>query len=38
MPAPVFQQVTLFLNPEFASVNYVYRLARLYDRLSERSP
>lgn len=37
MPAPVFQQVTLFLNPEFASVNYVYRLARLYDRLSERS-
>jgi hypothetical protein len=37
MPAPVFQRVTLFLNPEFASVNYVYRLSRLYGRLSERS-
>ena len=37
MPAPVFQRVTLFLNPEFASVNYVYRLSRMYDRLSERS-
>ena len=37
MPAVVFQRVTLFLNPELASVNYVYRLARLYDRLSERS-
>jgi hypothetical protein len=37
MPGPVFQRVTLFLNPEFASVNYVYRLSRLYDRLSERS-
>lgn len=37
MPAAVFQRVTLFLNPELASVNYVYRLARLYDRLSERS-
>jgi Uncharacterised protein conserved in bacteria (DUF2336) len=37
MPAAVFQRVTLFLNPEFASVNYVYRLSRLYDRLSERS-
>ncbi|MDP1529756.1 MAG: DUF2336 domain-containing protein [Rhodoferax sp.] len=37
MPAVVFQRVTLFLNPEFASVNYVYRLARLYDRLGERS-
>ena len=37
MPAPVFQRVTLFLNPAFASVNYVYRLSRLYDRLSERS-
>jgi hypothetical protein len=29
--------VLLFLNPEFASVNYVYRLSRLYDRLGERS-
>ncbi|WP_291858199.1 DUF2336 domain-containing protein [Bradyrhizobium sp.] len=37
MPGPVFERVTLFLNPEFASVNYVYRLSRLYDRLSERS-
>ncbi|MDO9562163.1 MAG: DUF2336 domain-containing protein [Bradyrhizobium sp.] len=37
MPAPVFQRVTLFLNPEFASVNYVYRMSRLYTRLSERS-
>jgi len=37
MPAPVFQRVLLFLNPEFASVNYVYRLSRLYDRLRERS-
>jgi hypothetical protein len=37
MPNAVFQQVTLFLNPQFASVNYVYRLSRLYDRLSERS-
>jgi hypothetical protein len=38
MPAPVFQRVLLFLNPEFGeSVNSVYRLSRLYDRLSERS-
>ncbi len=38
MPSPVFQRVLLFLNPEFgSSVNYVYRLSRLYDRLSERS-
>jgi hypothetical protein len=37
MPAAVFQRVLLFLNPEFASVNYVYRLSRLYDRLGERS-
>jgi hypothetical protein len=28
----------MFLNPEAgSSVNYVYRLSRLYDRLSERS-
>lgn len=34
----VFQRVLLFLNPEFGeSVNTVYRLSRLYDRLSERS-
>jgi Uncharacterised protein conserved in bacteria (DUF2336) len=38
MPAPVFQRVLLFLKPEFGtSVNIVYRLSRLYDRVSERS-
>ncbi len=38
MPSAVFQRVLLFLNPEFgSSVHYVYRLARLYDRLTERS-
>jgi Uncharacterised protein conserved in bacteria (DUF2336) len=38
MPSAVFQRILLFLNPEFgSSVNYVYRLSRLYDRLSERS-
>ena len=38
MPSAVFQRVLLFLKPEFgASVNNVYRLSRLYDRLSERS-
>ena len=38
MPSPVFQRVLLFLNPEFgASVNSVYRISRLYDRLTERS-
>jgi hypothetical protein len=38
MPGPVFQRVLLFLKPEFGcSVNTVYRLSRLYDRLSERS-
>ena len=38
MPSPVFQRVLLFLNPEIGcSVNTVYRLSRLYDRLSERS-
>jgi len=38
MPSAAFQRVLLFLNPEFgSSVNYVYRLSRLYDRLSERS-
>jgi hypothetical protein len=37
-PSPVFQRVLLFLNPEFgASVQKVYRISRLYDRLSERS-
>jgi hypothetical protein len=34
----VFQRILMFLNPEAgSSVNYVYRLSRLYDRLSERS-
>lgn len=38
MPADAFQRVLLFLNPEFgASVHNVYRLSRLYDRLTERS-
>jgi hypothetical protein len=38
MPGPVFERVLLFLKPEFgSSVNIVYRLSRLYDRLSERS-
>ncbi|MCO5129871.1 MAG: DUF2336 domain-containing protein [Xanthobacteraceae bacterium] len=34
----VFQRVLLFLNPEVgASVATVYRLSRLYDRISERA-
>jgi hypothetical protein len=38
MPGPVFQWVLLFLKPEFgSSVHTVYRLSRLYDKLSERS-
>ncbi len=38
MPSAVFQRVLLFLKPEFGtSVHTVYRLSRLYDRLSERS-
>jgi Uncharacterised protein conserved in bacteria (DUF2336) len=38
MPSDVFQRVLMFLNPEFgSSVNNVYRMSRLYDRLSERS-
>src|SRR6266567_4055329 len=38
MPSPVFQRVLLFLNPEYGcSVNYVYRVSRLYDHLHERS-
>ncbi|MGY3483469.1 hypothetical protein ACVW1C_001352 [Bradyrhizobium sp. USDA 4011] len=33
-----FQRILMFLNPGAgSSVNYVYRLSRLYDRLSERS-
>jgi hypothetical protein len=38
MPSAVFQRVLLFLNPEIGtSVHQVFRLSRLYDRLSERS-
>lgn len=38
MPSPMFQRVLLFLNPEFGvSVQKVYRISRLYDRLTERS-
>jgi hypothetical protein len=38
MPGRVFERVLLFLKPEFGnSVNMVYRLSRLYDRISERS-
>jgi len=38
MSSAAFQRVLMFLNPEFgSSVHHVYRLSRLYDRLSERS-
>ncbi len=38
MSSAAFQRVLLFLNPEVgASVTTVYRLARLYDRISERA-
>jgi hypothetical protein len=38
MPGAVFQRVLLFLKPEIGtSVHHVYRLSRLYDKLSERS-
>jgi hypothetical protein len=38
MPSPAFQRVLLFLRPEIGtSVHTVYRLSRLYDRLSERA-
>ncbi|MBX9647286.1 MAG: DUF2336 domain-containing protein [Xanthobacteraceae bacterium] len=38
MPSAAFQRILMFLNPEFgSSVQNVYRLSRLYDRLSERS-
>ncbi len=37
-PSPVFQRVLLFLNPEFGqSVQKVFRIARMYERLTERS-
>jgi hypothetical protein len=38
MPDTTFQRVLLFLKPEIgSSVHHVYRLARLYERLSERA-
>jgi hypothetical protein len=38
MSNPAFQRVLLFLKPEIGnSVHQVYRLARLYERLSERA-
>jgi hypothetical protein len=38
MPSAVFQRVLMFLDPEFGqSVDNVYRLARFYDVLDERS-
>jgi Uncharacterised protein conserved in bacteria (DUF2336) len=37
MPANVFQRVLIFLPAFGQSVTSVYRLSRLYDRLSERS-
>jgi hypothetical protein len=38
MPSATFQRVLLFLDPEFgASVNKVFRIARMYDHLSERA-
>jgi len=38
MPSAAFQRILMFLNPESgSSVHHVYRLSRLYDRLTERS-
>jgi hypothetical protein len=38
MPSPNFQRILLFFKPDIGtSVNTVYRLSRLYDRLSDRS-
>jgi len=38
MPSPNFQRILLFFKPEIGtSVDMVYRLSRLYDRLSDRS-
>lgn len=38
MPSPNFQRILLFFKPEIGtSVNEVYRLSRLYDRLGDRS-
>jgi Uncharacterised protein conserved in bacteria (DUF2336) len=38
MPSPTFQRILLFFKPEIGtSVEAVYRLSRLYDRLSDRA-
>ncbi|WP_441234905.1 DUF2336 domain-containing protein [Bradyrhizobium sp. 930_D9_N1_4] len=38
MPSPNFQRILLFFKPEIGnSVDTVYRLSRLYDRLDDRS-
>ncbi len=38
MPSPNFQRILLFFKPEIGtSVNEVYRLSRLYDRLGDRA-
>ena len=38
MPSPNFQRILLFFKPEIGtSVDMVYRLSRLYDRLNDRS-
>lgn len=38
MPSPNFQRILLFFKPEIGtSVDMVYRLSRLYDRLSDRA-
>ncbi|MBW7964323.1 DUF2336 domain-containing protein [Bradyrhizobium sp. BR 10261] len=38
MPSPNFQRILLFFKPAIGtSVNEVYRLSRLYDRISDRS-
>jgi len=36
--SPIFQRILLFLNPQFGtSVEKVFRISRMYERLSERS-
>ena len=37
-PSAIFQRILLFLNPEFgSSVQKVFRISRMYERLTERS-
>ncbi|MBA7478637.1 MAG: DUF2336 domain-containing protein [Bradyrhizobium icense] len=37
-PSAIFQRILLFLNPEFGtSVHKVFRISRMYERLTERS-